>query len=80
MDALGQYSRMLISREKQFQEFQGALAEAVKMRASPDLVASIKRLLAVKQHDVGHLKGQELLLEGMPQLYNFADGTVDPEA
>ena len=59
---------------------QDAPAEAVKTRASPDLVASIKRLLAVEQHDVSHLKDQELLLEDLLQRHYFADDTVGPAA
>ena len=78
--ALGQYRRMLISRQKQYQGLQGTLAAAVSMRASSDLVASLRRLLAVEEHCVIHLKDQGLLLEGMLKLYNFADGTVDLSA
>ena len=47
MKALGQYSRMLISREKQCQGLKAALAEAVKTRTSSDLVAALNRHLAV---------------------------------
>ena len=53
--ALGQYRRVLISRQKQYQGLQGTLAAAVKTRASSDLVASLRRLLTVKEHDVNHL-------------------------
>ena len=80
MEALGQYRRMLIYRQEQYQGLQGTLAAAVKTRGSSDLVASLRRLLTVEGHDVNHLKDQELLLEGMLQLCNFADDTVDPEA
>ena len=80
MKALGQYRRMLISRQKQYQGLQDTLAEAVKTRTGPNLVTSLQRMLAVEQHDVGHLKGRELLFEGVLQLLNFADDTADPEA
>ena len=80
MKALGQCRRMLISRQKQYQGLQDTLAAAVKTRASSDLVASLRRLLIVEEHDVNHLKDQELLLEGMLQLCNYADDTVDPSA
>ena len=80
MKALAKYSRMLISREKQYQGLKAALAEALKMRPSSDLVALLKRLLTVEELDVKHLTDQKLLLEGMLQLYNFADDTADPQA
>ena len=80
MEALGPYRRMLISRQKQYQGLQETLAAAVKTRASPDLVAWLGRLLTAEEHDVNHLKDQELLLEGMLQLYNFADDTAGPSA
>ena len=78
--ALGQYRRLLISRQKQYQALQDALAAAVKTRATSDLVALLRRLLAVEQLDVSHLKDLELLLEGMLQLYIFGNDTVDPSA
>ena len=80
MKALAQYSRMLISREKQYQGPKAALAEALKMRPSSDLVALLKRLVTVEELDVKHLTDQKLLLEGMLQLYNCADDTADPQA
>ena len=80
MKALAQYSRMLISREKQCQGLKTALAEALKTRLSSDLVALLKRLVTVEELDVKHLTDQKLLLEGMLQLYNFADDTADPQA
>ena len=80
MKALAQYSRMLISREKQYQGLKAALAEALKTRLSSDLVALLKRLVTVEELDVKHLTDQKLLLEGMLQLYNFADDTADPQA
>ena len=80
MKALAQYSRMLISREKQCQGLKTALAEALKTRLSSDLVALLKRLVTVEELDVKHLADQKLLLEGMLQLYNFADDTADPQA
>ena len=66
--APGQNRRMLISRQEQYQGLQDTLAAVVKTRASPDLVASLRRLLTVEELDVNHLKDQELLLEGMLQL------------
>ena len=80
MKALAQYRRMLISREKQCQGLKTALAEALKTRLSSDLVALLKRLVTVEELDVKHLADQKLLLEGMLQLYNFADDTADPQA
>ena len=77
MKALGQYSRMLVSRQKQDQGLKAFLAGAVKTRASSDLVAPLKRLLTVEELDVNHLTDQKLLLGGMLQLYNFADDTAD---
>ena len=65
MRAQGQYHRTLISR--QYQALQDTLAAAVKTRASSDLVALLRRLLAMVQHGVSHLKDPGLHLEGMLQ-------------
>ena len=70
---------MLISRQKQYQALQDTLAAAVRTRASSDQVASLRRLLAVGQHDVSHLKDQELLLEDMLQQNNYVDDTVSQQ-